>query len=80
VAATIAERRDHQVGCPVEYGWQLFEIGLRIDEATEADDARDGVEVAKRRPGNRQQIDCALSCSEHASFERDVRAKREKLK
>ena len=57
VTACIAEHFDHEIGRAIHHGGQGGVIGLRIDEAAEAHDARDLVEIAERDLGLRQQID-----------------------
>ncbi len=48
--------------------------GCEIDEAPEADNAGDGVDIAERHLGDREQVDSALPCGEDAVFECDISA------
>src|SRR6202022_4301055 len=59
MAALVAERRDHQVGCAVQHLRPVEKIRGGIDEAAEPDHADHLVEVAERGLDLRQQVDGA---------------------
>src|SRR5262249_17707616 len=57
VRAALAEDLDEELGRPVGNDVLLLEIGCAVHEHEELHDARDGVEIARRRVQRRDEVD-----------------------
>src|SRR6478735_10891408 len=69
VAALVTEGGDHQVGGAVENLRPIQEVRRRVDEAAEAHNAHDLVEIAERRLDLGQQVDGAAAGGRGAVFD-----------
>ncbi len=74
MAGLLAEHLDHEVGGAVHHLRAVEEVRRAIDEAAEADDADDAVEIADRRLDLRDDVEAALRAALLAFLDRDPAA------